>query len=196
MIERHEVERAIENAFASLDAPPRESIGYDSTGYDLESNAVRDFFWGKTWSQVTLIGLRRDYPGDASACLGFMTNEAFRYYLPAYLVMCIKEGLEDLDSCLSSTIDCLTLPTSEDRGQVREFLRTAPLFCYSEIRLPHLKGETQRFLQKMSGFSTCQERAIAMFLRFMREMYPADLGRKIDAAMERYWNMRIAEGGV
>ena len=73
---------AIDSAFAGRAPPdPSRLVGSDS----LEARRVRDFFAGKPWRSITLHSLQRDYVGDGSACLWFMTPEAVAYYLPSYL---------------------------------------------------------------------------------------------------------------
>ena len=77
------------------------------TGINLEADQVARYFAGKTWDQVTLADLDQNYVGDASACLGFMTSQAFRYFLPAYLCECVR-WLYEADVTFDTTLRRLT----------------------------------------------------------------------------------------
>lgn len=61
-----------------------------ANGSSLEHLQVEAFFKGKLWGDINLDGFNK-YIGDPSACLSFMTPEAFKYYLPAYLSISIKD---------------------------------------------------------------------------------------------------------
>jgi len=78
--------KAIESAWSAEQLPTR--IAYDDTGYHLECLAVAQFFHGKTWKEITWPVLST-YKGDRSACLCFMSPEAFRYFLSSYMLIAI-----------------------------------------------------------------------------------------------------------
>jgi len=76
----------------------------------IEARQVADYFSDKKWQDITVRSLRADYIGDASACLVFMTPQAFRFYLPAYLLICIDE-YNEADVIYDSTITRLIKST-------------------------------------------------------------------------------------
>src|SRR3990167_11315876 len=56
-----------------------------------EYSYVANYFKGKRWRDITFAGLQKDYPGPPDACLNFMSHEASRFYLPAYMIIAVKE---------------------------------------------------------------------------------------------------------
>ena len=72
-----------------------------------EGDAISRFFGGKPWTEISWQSLVDEYAGDPAACLGFMCNDAFRYFLPAFLRICVLKG-PDADATYDYTIDHLT----------------------------------------------------------------------------------------
>jgi hypothetical protein len=59
--------------------------------------------------------LLREYPGDKSACLEFMSNGAFCYYYPAFMVICLQDT-NDSTELLQSTISlACRVPRNDER---------------------------------------------------------------------------------
>lgn len=54
-------------------------------GSSIEGRAVEAYFREKGLDDITLEGLNKDYPHDPAACLVFMSNEAFAFFLPAFM---------------------------------------------------------------------------------------------------------------
>ena len=67
----------INKAFDSAVYPGDKNIGDQPPGVCLETDAIVEFFHGKQWQDITLVELQEGYKGDASACLAFMTPEAY-----------------------------------------------------------------------------------------------------------------------
>jgi hypothetical protein len=63
-----------------------------STSCCGEYGYVAEFFRGRHWRDVTLDTLEA-YPGPANACYAFMSGEAFRFYLPAFMLIALDEPL-------------------------------------------------------------------------------------------------------
>ncbi len=61
-----------------------------ANGSSLEHLQVEAYFKGKLWEDINLVGFSK-YIGDPSSCLSFMTPKAFKYYLPAYLSISLKD---------------------------------------------------------------------------------------------------------
>ncbi|OXJ14216.1 hypothetical protein CFB39_23990 [Burkholderia sp. AU6039] len=53
-----------------------------------------NFFAGKNWWDITLESLEKEYVGDGSACLSFMSPMGRNYYLPAYLLIACEQYYE------------------------------------------------------------------------------------------------------
>jgi uncharacterized protein DUF6714 len=72
--------RQIDEAFGNLVVPPEDRLVYDNSGYHLECNEIRSKFRGRHWQDLSVGDLLQE--PDA---LSFFTNEAFRYFLPAFI---------------------------------------------------------------------------------------------------------------
>ncbi len=84
-----ELQEKIIESFKAVPYPGDENIVENKPYLDIESDQIKGFFRGKSWREITIERLVNDYIGDHSACLGFMTPTAFRYYLPSYMLICI-----------------------------------------------------------------------------------------------------------
>ncbi|NOZ85134.1 MAG: hypothetical protein GXP49_02495 [Deltaproteobacteria bacterium] len=120
---------------------------------------MASFFRGKTWHEITLKLLQDEYNCDGSACLAFMSPEAFRYYLPAYMIIGVTE-YEEADLIGDAAIYALSPP--QDNGLI------------------------ESWSQKISVFSEKQKEIIAKFLQFMHENYEINDESLINALC--YWN--------
>jgi len=90
-MDRASVVNLIESAWATEPLPTR--IADDETGDHLECLSVAQFFRGKTWKEITWPVLTT-YMGDPSACLCFMSPEAFRYFLCSYMLIAMNSYAE------------------------------------------------------------------------------------------------------
>jgi hypothetical protein len=104
-----ELWKAIDLAFANTQRPNSENI---SISVGPEGQEVKLFFANKNWQEITLDTLKNDYKGPHSACLGFMTPEAFAYYFPAYLK--IATFSYDEGDVLSTTVTSMVFDAAED----------------------------------------------------------------------------------
>jgi hypothetical protein len=52
---------------------------------------VKSYFSGRNWRSINVESMKENYAGDPSACLSFMTPEAFRYFFPSYIRMAYME---------------------------------------------------------------------------------------------------------
>src|SRR5436190_2091938 len=100
----------ISDAWADVEYPGDSAIAYDNTGHHLECNQIAEFFHQKHWQDIC-ISVLRTYVGDESACLSFMSPEAFRYYLPAYMFVAI-DHYDCADITASSAVNALLPKTS------------------------------------------------------------------------------------
>lgn len=87
----------IREAFANVQYPGDDEIVPRKPNLDLEADAIRDYLKGKHWSTLTAEAIWRDYKGDPSALLTFMTPKAFQFYWPGFLLICLNEpGAADI----------------------------------------------------------------------------------------------------
>lgn len=84
-----EVLSLIDDAFSNISQPnivaDSENVLYEN----YEGRTVNDFFSGRYRDEITLNVLINKYPGDYSAALFFMTEEALLYYLPQFMKLCL-----------------------------------------------------------------------------------------------------------
>jgi hypothetical protein len=131
---------------------PAEAIGYPGEGLHLERDAVVQFFAGKSWEEISWNELLK-YKGDCSACLSFMSPEAYRYYLPSYMLVALDHYLES-DVSADSAWWSLAPPTD-----------------------PMLN---QYWVDRVVGFSQAQKEAILSFLQFILSEHSSDYASSIE----------------
>ena len=123
-------------AFACLSEPDRAKLVVTTKG-DWEGDRVMEDFGGKHWREVPLGVLVRHY----DAC-HLMRPEAYRFYLPAYMLACVENYVEaDL----------------------------IPDFVVSSL-VPGRSPLSRASLRAL--FTPEQRRAIGHFLEYLREVCP------------------------
>lgn len=132
----------IEAAFADTKYPGDDRLVYDNSGYHLECNEIAAAFRGKDWRELSVEMLR--YHAQS---LAFMTPEAYRFYLPAYLIAAALH-YDEADIIPDAVVFNL-IPPSEDW-------------------LFHM------YRQKMQGLTAAQRRAIRSWLQFLKEHHGED----------------------
>ncbi len=167
----------VRTAFANVPYPGDDNIAYAEADYNWEPARMAAFFKGKRWQELDWPTLQT-YGGDASACLSFMTTEAFRYYLPAYMLIAIDNYYE---APADVPLFHLSPPRRADKARRTEFLEQVQEFTPAqrqEIReiLSHEADEERRtwFLERVRGFAPAQCEAIRAFLRYMKTEHGGD----------------------
>ncbi len=152
----------IEHAFSSVEYPGDEAL-IETRGAHLEKEGVRDFFRGKNWREINLDGLLNEFNQDHSACLWFMSDQAVRYYLPAFMKIALMEF--DKSDLLADQVVHLLTP---ERLAGTEF---------------------ERFLSLVHPFSDEQKSAIAHFLSYMKKYHEHDISEPTPSvALNRFWS--------
>ena len=160
-IDRYRLIERIKTAFATAPYPGDDNIALDPSGEDPESEQIAAHFKKVRWEGVNFVFLQ-SYKGDESAALNFMSPDAFRYYLPAFILVSL-ERFRDSDLVPDAVISALTLP---DRGD--------PLYKYKYDRI--------------KGFSPDQARAIRAFLEYMIKSHKNDfVSDEPRFALKSYW---------
>lgn len=111
MSSRAELAARIERSFSDLSPPMLITVvpGED----DLESRAVARAFGGRHWRHITP-GLVQSRP----EAIAFLSAEAFRYFLPGYLLLALR-NIEALDVSFDSLLSALAGPVHhEDRMSI------------------------------------------------------------------------------
>jgi hypothetical protein len=160
----------VEAAFASRPYPGDEGIADSDPRYDsYEGHAVTAFHRGKRWQEITLRHLLDDYAGDPSACLGFMTPEGWRYYLPAYLLIAL--AWDEGDIVADATVGTLTHP----RARAESFTRVADDLGLEPEAV--LEAHAKRFEQRISGLSDAEVGAARAVLTYLADRVDDDNAR-------------------
>lgn len=112
-----------------------------------EPATAQKMLYGKKWSQLDLAELQSIWQ-DVSICgaLPFLTSEAFRYYLPFFMLKCV--------SCVNE----------QDTADIEMLVRMLG-GNYAEAEIPdHIR-------KNISSFSPAQKTAIGEFARIASELY-------------------------
>ena len=143
--QRKQLLRDLRRAFPVTPKPVvlagRQPCGGDEYTY------VDEFFRDRSWTEITLEDLWDTYPGPPDACLGFMSVEAFKYFLPTYLSIFLKHW-DRADTIADAAVFAL-VPTSDER------LRA---------------WQADRFTQ----FTSAQRKVISDFLDYVDLKYRSD----------------------
>lgn len=170
-VDREQVRKLIVDAFASVERPGNWALRQSFEGD--EPYLVEKEFQDKTdWRTLDAAFLDQAPNGYASA-LSFFSDEAFRYFLPAYM-------LADLDGLL------------ERADPVFHLCHGLDDVTRSQVVNPRRYGDRTMFdarQHRLSTFTREEARAIVAFLRFRAA--EDDVARKsIDQAIANYWRGR------
>lgn len=168
MPDQEEIAAQIRTAFAAVEYPGDWCLRGSDEG-DEPFRVERDFKGKTDWRTIDPAFLDRAPDGLASA-LSFFSDEAFRFYLPAYLIA-------DLDGRLERSDPVFHLSHGLDDSSRGERLN------------PRRYGERTWFDHKRCQFAmfTREEAAaIVAYLRCKAEEEPSG-GKEIDEALRNYW---------
>lgn len=174
MSDPNAVKFEIRGAFANVEFPGDWCLRGSNDGeepYLLE----REFKDKSDWRSLDPAFIDRAPDGYGSA-LSFFSDEAFRFYLPAYLIADIDGQLERHDPVFH-----LTHGLTDDRRGDRVNPRR-----YGERTWFDEKGH------KFAVFDRAQVRAIVSYLKFKRETAGVKCDA-IDQALANYWSRRATE---
>ncbi|MHC4692285.1 MAG: DUF6714 family protein [Planctomycetota bacterium] len=150
----------IEGAFRDIPYPGDDNIAANKRDEYEEGLAE---FKGKHWKDITFEFLVPYHKSSAH----FLTPEAYRFYLPAYL-MVVAEYYYESDALSGNIIRDLVLP---DEGKYEKWKRNC-----------------DEFYERFEPLNAEQKRAIRSFLEFIRDVYPYDpIYNDHVVALERYW---------
>jgi len=108
------VKAKIIKAFEEVPYPGDGNLVLDQTGYDPECVEIATAFRGKDWRSIS-----RETVRDHATALPLFTPLAFRYFLPAYMTICL-DAYYDLDVAPHSVLFNLT-PPNQRIGDAWEF---------------------------------------------------------------------------
>jgi hypothetical protein len=140
--EAEELRQQIETAFAEVEYPGDDRLVYDTSGDHLECNEVAAAFRGKHWKEIPLDTLRYHSSG-----IFFLTPEAYRFYLPAYLIAGSLH-YDQADLIPDSVVSSITPPSDERNFDV--------------------------YQRRMEGLTPPQRKALRSFLQFLKLHHAED----------------------
>jgi methyltransferase-like protein len=133
----------------------------------LECVDIQQAFVGKHWSELSQETLIKE-----NSALSFLTNEAFRFYLPAYLSIVVRK-FEETDILPDVTVQYLTLPVEADDlnklSSVQEESNELQ-FELSQFIMEYLSRSNQKvhlFMERVSGLNQQQCQAIRYYLEYL-----------------------------
>jgi hypothetical protein len=176
------------SSFQTLPYPGDINLVYDNTGNHLECVEIQQAFAGKHWSELSQETLVRE-----NSALSFLTPEAFRFYLPAYLSIVVRE-FEKTDILPEATVQYLTLPVEADDLNKLSYVQQESnelQFELSQFLIEELSRSNRKvhnFMERMSGLNPQQCQAIRYYLEYLKsEKNDYFFSNEPEIAMERYW---------
>ena len=154
------VKRAIERAFAGVAYPGDAALLHPRYRTAIvEVAAFHRKAWNGDWSRVPREVVQQNF-----SSLLFFSPEAFRFFLPAYVICALRPPADwQASKVLTFTLYCLN-PEVEDARFV------------------------EHFLGQVEGLSAEQKEAVELFLELVREEHPDESLRQEAAhGLERYW---------
>lgn len=157
-----DVRRRIVDAFGSARHPGEDNLVDDETA--LEPMAVAKALEGKTWREVNLSFLRAyGERGDSSAILSFLSPAAFRYFVPAFMLLLLDHYAE------------------------ADVLADTAISKLAPWRDPADSALTKFFEVRHQSFDAQERSAVLAFLKFIKQEHGADYVQgDLDRAI-RHW---------
>lgn len=168
------IKERIVRAFADVEAPPCWCLADSVEGH--EPALLAEEFQGKADWRTLDPAFLDSAPGGYGSALSFFSDEAFRFYLPAYLLASLDDKLQRADPTFSLT------HRFTDEGR-RERIN------------PRRYGERTWFddgRHKFAVFTQPQVQAIVAYLELMRDRDEGDRA-DIDQALTNYWLARAGD---
>jgi hypothetical protein len=179
----------IESAFAATPYPGDDHICDPRPG-DEEVAEYALEFRGASWNR-----LHPEFLAYHDAAISFFTPQAFRHFLPAYLIAELRAP--DTEIWLNSSsvfhlsyglVEMPTLSDAQIEGMIAAMKKENPeLEIEPQIFKPiEDPGAYDRAIKRFSTFSLAEREAIVAYLQYAAENDPYERPR-IEEALEKYW---------
>lgn len=191
MFDKSEVRAEIEAAFGDLPVPHADELLGETTGDTTGENAIKEALSGKRWQELDTAFLKRKW-----SSFFYLSDVAYRYYLPALLVRSLEHfqvpnrSLEDAKKQSNILKDAANLSTEELLDRLAEanddsHLLHSTLFGLtpSYYRI-YKEGRDPRLDSRIALFSPQQYAAVCSFLGLIFEQIPE---YKFRAAQSLCW---------
>jgi hypothetical protein len=171
---RKQIEELIKNSFSDVEYPGEGHL-IDSLEGEEPKYLAQEFKGKKDWRKLDskFIDLA---PQGFSTALSFFSDEAFRFYLPAYLIADLRGRLKNTDVLFHL---CHGLDDASKNRKVN----------------PRRYGDRTRFherIYKFTMFNSRQVRAIIQFIKYKirwPDLLEVDV-LKVEQALRNYWERR------
>jgi hypothetical protein len=170
-MDRDQVKALILEAFAMVERPGNWALAGSSEG-DEPQRLEQEFRDKEDWRSIDPAFLDQA-PGGLGSALSFFSDEAFRYFLPAYLIADLDGKLDNVDPVFSLTNGLDDASASKKVNPRRYGART------------WMEAKRHRF----SVFTPAEASAIVAYLRVRAEGDEFER-RSIEQAIEGYWKER------
>jgi hypothetical protein len=174
--ERARIEALIRSAFAAVERPGNWALRGSDEGAE-PYRVEREFADKNDWRTLDAAFLD-SAPGGLGSALSFLSDEAFRYFLPAYMVADLADALRrvDVPFHLYFGLD------DKMRGEKVNPRRYGDRTWFDDMR------------HRFSIFTPAQAHAIAEYLAYKARHDDIDFTREsIEQALRNYWRERAGE---
>ncbi len=153
----------VRQAFAGTEYPGNDKILYDNNCRHSECIKAYNAFSDTSWD-----GLDNETVRSLYDIFPFITDAAFRYFLPRFLILCL-EDIDEADTITSSVITWLTPPS--ERNNI-------------DFPIEDYISDDEWQNQYFDSFTHRQRHCIAGFLMLIRDQY---LDPNADQALKTAW---------
>lgn len=164
------LERQLEEAFGDLPVPAEDELVYDNSGDHFECNQISARFRGRHWRDLTI----EDVTEEPDA-LAFLTTEAFRFFLPAFIRVSLLEP-ERADRIPTHVLSSLARPADREWWAERKqsLLETARARRIPEQVILELAPTDEPELDavcraRVEALTKNQKRVVRSFVTFLRK---------------------------
>ena len=176
-MDAEQIKAEIAHAFSSVERPGNWALRGSNEG-DEPDMVAKEFQDKADWRTIDPAFLDRA-PGGLASALSFFSDEAFRYFLPAYLLADLDDQLKTVDPVFH-LCHGLDDATRAEAVNPRRYGRRTWM-------------DAKR--HKFAVFSAREARAVLGYLRYKAET--DDFGRRqIEEAIKNYWSERATEDGL
>lgn len=158
-----------------------------TNGTSGESIEIKNAFFNKKWIELDSKLLK--YHNSA---LSFFTEEAFRYFIPAYMIFLIDD-IKSADLLSDNVILHLTLPLEVDNLRLINSINqsgymTEDIDSYLREEIKSSSKRVNSFIRLMKGFTSSQSNCIRLFLEYIFKQFPEYYPNQEPLiAIERFW---------
>ena len=187
-----EVKAAIRSAFAAVEYPGDWCLRGSNEGD--EPYLLEEQFKGKTaWSDLDASFIDQAPDGYGSA-LSFFSDEAFHFYLPAYLIADLQDRLQTADPVFHLTNGFSGKVVKLPAGQ-RIYEKTIGKSAFVNPRRYGTMTWYDNARCQLSVFTREEAGAIVAYLEYKWDADPRGLNaEEINAALDTFWRDRATNG--